>query len=146
MVEAKSVERLSHYATSIGLIYVLIGLLSSLYLAYLQVYEMDVPAMLEPANESLLCLSIIILIVGVAMSGWARYVAEKRFSLTGGLMMSAQASVALLALGAITNFLSAFLEIPEAGLIGLVGYALYIIGFLVVTVGWIIGGSRLKTA
>ena len=141
MVEAKSVERLSHYMTSIGLIYVVIGLLGGLYLAYPQV---DVLAMLEPALDSFLCLSIIILIVGVAMSGWARYVAEKRFSLTGGLMMSAQASVALLALGAIISFLSAFLEIPEAGLIGLVGYVLYIIGFLVVAVGWIMGGSRLK--
>jgi len=78
------------------------------------------------------------------MSSWARYVAEKRFSLTGGLMMSAQASVALLALGAIINFLSAFLEMSEAGLIGLIGYVLYIIGFLIVAVGWIMGGSRLK--
>ena len=144
MVEAKSVERLSHYATSIGLIYLLIGLLSNLYLTYLQVNQLVVPAVLKPANDSLLFLSIIILIVGVGMTGWARYVAEKRFSLSGSLMKSAQVSVALMALGAIINFLLVVLEMSEAGLIGLVGQVLFIIGFLVVVLGWIIGGSRLK--
>ena len=144
MVEAKRVERLSNYTTSIGLIYVVIGLLCGFYLVYLRVNEIDAPAMLSPAHGHFLCLSTLIVIIGVAMSGWARYIAEKRFSLTDGLMMSAQASVALLALGAIITFLSAFLETPEAGMITLLGYVLYFIGFLVVAVGWIMGGSRLK--
>jgi len=86
-------------------------------------------------------MSILILIVGLAMANWARGISEKRFTLSGGQLRSAQASVVLLALGAIIAFISNSAQMREPGLIG---HILYFVGFLMVAVGWILGGRKVK--
>lgn len=103
--KAKSVKCLSYYATAIGLTYIAIGLLSGLYMVYLQMAVNEIPSTVASAHDHFLYMSILIVILGMAMSGWASLIAEKRFNLTGSLLRSAQTSVALLALGAIITFL-----------------------------------------
>ncbi|MFQ5759051.1 MAG: hypothetical protein ACE5IF_05185, partial [Candidatus Bathyarchaeia archaeon] len=139
--ESKNVECLSYYTTSIGLIYVVIGLLSGFYLVYLLMTTGSIPSMLVSAHSHFLCMSILILIVGLAMTNWARLIAEKKVTLSGGQLRSAQASVGLLALGDIIAFIAYSAQMPQPGLIGDI---LYFIGFLMVAVGWILGGMRVK--
>lgn len=139
--EAKSVECLSYYTTSIGLIYVVIGLLSGFYLVYLNMINASIPSLLTAAHGHFLCMSILILIVGLAMTNWARGISEKRFTLSGGQLRSAQASVVLLALGDIMALIFYSAQMPEPGLIGDI---LYFIGFLMVALGWILGARKAK--
>lgn len=141
MGEAKSVECLSYYATSIGLLYVVIGLLSGFYLGYVKVTEESIPSTMISGHSHFLCLSILILIVGLAMRNWAREIEDKKFTLTGGQFRSAQASVVLMASGAIITFVSYFAVMWQLVLFGDI---LYFIGFLVVALGWILGGRRVK--
>jgi len=137
--EAKDVERLSFYTTSIALIYIVIGLLSGFGLVYILMTTHSIPSMVVSAHSHFLCMSILILIVGLAMKSWAREVEEKKITLSGGKLRSAQASVVLLALGDVIAFISYLAQIPQPGLIGDI---LYFIGFLMVAVGWILGRRR----
>ena len=139
MSEAKDVERLSFYTTSIALIYIVIGLLSGFGLVYILMTTHSIPSMVVSAHSHFLCMSILILIVGLAMKSWAREVEEKKITLSGGKLRSAQASVVLLALGDVIAFISYLAQIPQPGLIGDI---LYFIGFLMVAVGWILGRRR----
>jgi len=137
--EAKDVERLSFYTTSIALIYIVIGLLSGFGLVYILMTTHSIPSMVVSAHSHFLCMSILILIVGLAMKSWAREIEEKKITLSGGKLRSAQASVVLLALGDVIAFISYLAQIPQPGLIGDI---LYFIGFLMVAVGWILGRRR----
>ena len=139
MSEAKDVERLSFYTTSIALIYIVIGLLSGFGLVYILMTTHSIPSMVVSAHSHFLCMSILILIVGLAMKSWAREIEEKKITLSGGKLRSAQASVVLLALGDVIAFISYLAQIPQPGLIGDI---LYFIGFLMVAVGWILGRRR----
>jgi len=127
--------------TSIGLIYVVIGLLDGFYLAYLDMTTGEIPSMLVSANSHFLCMSIIILIAALAMVNWAKAISEGKFTLTSGQLRSAQASVVLLALGAIIALIFYSAQMPELGLIGDI---LYFVGFLMVALGWILGGRKVK--
>ena len=139
--EVRRVECLSYYATSVGLIYVVIGLLSGFYLGYVKVTLESIPSAMVSGHSHFLCLSILILVVGFAMRNWAREIEDKRFSLTEGQFRSAQVSVVLLALGAIITFIAHFAEMWQ---LVMLGDLLYFIGFLVVALGWILGGRRVK--
>jgi len=86
-------------------------------------------------------MSTLILIVGLAMKNWAREIQEKRMALTSGQLKTAKASVVLLALGNIIAFVSYLAQMPPPGLIGDI---LYFIGFLMVALGWILGGRKAK--
>lgn len=141
MSESKNVECLSYYATSVGLIYVVIGLLYGFYLGYMHMTADSVPNTMLSAHSHFLCMSTLILIVGLAMRNWAREIEDKRVALSGGQLRSAQASVILLAIGAVITFISYPAQMPE---LVLFGDALYFIGFLMVALGWILGGRRVK--
>ena len=137
-MDEKSVERLAYYTTSIGLLYILLGLLSGFYMIYMILTGVTIPSSVSSAHSHLICLSILILIVGLAMKNWARDVKEKRFNLTESRLKSAQASVFLLALGTILVFICEWIQMSQPAL---VGYVLFLIGFLMVAIGWISGGK-----
>jgi hypothetical protein len=139
--ESKDVECLSYYATSIGLIYVVIGLLSGFYIGYIHMTTESVPSAMLSGHSHFLCMSTLILIVGLAMRNWAREIEDKRVGLSGGQLRSAQASVILLALGSIITFFSYLADMAELVLLGDI---FYFIGFLIVAVGWILGSRRVK--
>jgi len=139
--EAKDVDCLSFYTTTIGLIYVVIGLISGFGLVYNLMTTGRIPSMITSAHSHFLCMSTLILIVGLAMKNWAREIEAKRIALTGGQLKSAKASVALLAVGNIIAFVSYLAQMPQPGLIGDI---LYFIGFLMVALGWILGGRKAK--
>jgi len=136
--ETKGIEKLSYYATSIGLIYLIIGLLSGFCLVYILVRKGAIPGTLISAHSHFLCMSMLILIVGLGMKNWAREIAEKKISFSGGRLTAARISLALLALGAIMAFV--FFSV-KAQLLGLIGDIIYFIGFLMVSIGWITGGK-----
>ena len=140
MTEAKSIEKLSYYTTSIGLIYVVIGILGGFYLVYTLISGGSPPSMMISAHSHFLCMSTLILIVGIAMRNWATEIENGRFILSGALLRAAQISVALLALGNIITFIFYSLQSPEPGLIGDI---IYFLGFLIVALGWIIGGRKI---
>jgi len=116
-------------------------LLSGFGLVYILMTTGSIPSMMTSAHSHFLCMSTLILIVGLAMKNWAREIEAKRVALSSGQLRSAQASVALLALGAIITFISSLARMPQPSLIG---YILYFIGFLMVAVGWILGGRKVK--
>ena len=134
----KNVERLAYYTTSIGLLYVVLGMLSGLYLGYMIAAGNLIPDYMSSAHSHILCLGILILVVGLAMKSWARETREKKIVLTSGRLKSAQVSVFLLALGTIVAFIS---DLTQMSLSALTGYILFFIGFLMVTIGWISGGK-----
>ncbi len=138
---AKRVLRLSYYTTGIGLVYVVIGLVSGFYLGYVQSTQENIASMFISAHAHFLCMSILILFVGLAMKNWAREIEEKRVAASSIQLRSAEASVTLLLLGAIVTFISHL--IPVSHLI-LIGNLLYFIGFFMVAVGWILGAGKIK--
>ena len=140
-LEAKNVERLSYYTTGIALIYLVIGLLSGFWLVYIKATEDSIPDLVVSAHSHFLCMSIIILIVGLAMKNWAREIKEGKFDLSRGRLRSAQASITLLALGNIITFAFLSVEMPKPALVGDI---LFFIGFLMVAIGWILGGRKIE--
>lgn len=141
MSEAKSVDCLSYYAIIIGLIYVAIGLLNGFNLVYILMTSESLPRGMASAHSHFLCMSILILVVGLGMRNWARDIEDKRITSSRRDVRYAQTSVFLLALGAILPSFSSFVQLPP---LTLIGYILYFIGFLMVSVGWILGGRRTK--
>ena len=140
MSEAKSVESLSYYTTSVGLVYVVIGLLSEFGMVYVQVTGGSISGTIS-AHNHFLCMSILILIVGLAMKNWAREIREGRFTISGGQLKSAEASAFMLALGAIIAFI---FHLAQISLLMGVGDVIFFVGFLMVAIGWIMGGRKMK--
>ena len=141
MSEAKKVEKLSYYAISIGLIYIVIGLLDGFWMVSLLMAEKSIPGLITSSHGHFLCMSTIILIIGVAMASWARLIRDGRAILTGGQLRSAQASIALLAIGNIVTFVSYSAQMIVPGLIGDI---IYFVGFVMVTIGWILGLRKIE--
>ena len=82
MGEAKNMACLSYYSTSIGLIYVVIGLLSGFGLVYIIVTGNKPESMMVSAHSHFICMSTLILIVGFAMKNWSREIEEKKVALS----------------------------------------------------------------
>jgi len=140
-LEAKNVERLSYYTLSIALVYIVIGLLSGFGLAYIKATKDSIPDLIVSAHSHFLCMSILILLVGLAMKNWAREIELGKLFVTTNQLKSAQASVVLLAVGAIITFVLLCGEMREPALIGDI---LFFIGFFMVAIGWILGGRKSK--
>lgn len=140
MSDVESVERLSFFATSIGLIFVVIGLLNGFGLVYMLMTKGSIPGMMVSAHSHFLCMSTIILVAGLAMRNWAREIDRTKTALKRSHLGSAKSSVALLVIGNMVAFIFYSANTPKPGLIGDI---LYFIGFLIVAVGWIIGGRRM---
>jgi len=141
LTTAKRVMWFSYYTTGIGLVYVVIGLVSGFCLGYVQSTQENIASMLISAHAHFLCMSILILFVGLAMKNWAREIEEKRVTASSVQLKSAITSVILLLVGAIVTFISYL--IPVWQLI-LIGNLLYFIGFFMVAVGWILGAGKIK--
>ncbi len=137
----KDVEKLSHFASSIGLVYIVIGLLSSFGMVYLEMSGEEIPKMVGSAHSHFFCMSTLILILGLGMHNWASKVKEGDIALDGGSLKSAQVAVAFLALGALISFVFLSMQLPQ---IAMVGYILYTLGFLIVSFGWISSGGKCK--
>jgi len=133
--EVQKIGRLAYIATSIGLVYILVGLFFGFYLAFAG----EAPRLLISSHSHLLCMSTIIVVVGVMMKHWERELELKKFTLKPFQLRSAQVSVILLALGAIVAFIS-FASYIMLG--GIIGYVLYFIGILMVTIGYILGSRK----
>lgn len=137
--EAKKIDRLSGYTTNIGLIYIVIELLSGFSLVYSLMRTGSAPSMMISAHSHFLCMSIIILIVGLSMKHWARDLEDEKYILIGAQLISAKISVVLLALENIRAFISYSAQMPQPGLIGDI---LYFAVFLIVAIGWIMSFSN----
>ncbi len=125
------VKSASYYAISIGLIYILIGLISGFGMIFIAVAgDGYLPDSIVSAHSHFICMSILILIVGLIMKSWAYEIEEKWRKRLGSM----KASVILLSLGAITVFIFLFIQVPEPALIG---YILFLIGFFMLAINWL---------
>lgn len=138
-MDEKSVKKLADYAVSVGLIYIVIGLLSGFYLVYLTMQGGEIPSLVGSAHSHFLCMSILIIIVGLLMHKWSEEIKEKKVTLTTGKLRSAQTSVFLIALGAILTFVFLSAQMAKAAVIG---YILYFIGLLTIAFGYVIGSKE----
>lgn len=83
-MDAKNVEKLAHIASSIALIYIIIALIGGFGMVYLKETEDTLKDYVVSAHSHFLCMSILILIIGIAMSNWARDLEVGKYTLTGG--------------------------------------------------------------